>query len=281
LARDTRAGARRSLDIAERLDPRVGEQWLGRAMLVEDARAIELSEKYLRQGLAVEPNSSHLNGFLSAYLANTGNGREAEVYALRAVELDPAKLALTSNAARIMVQNGKLREALDLLNAAELRHPHEPDFVWTRIRLLMFGGAPAQARALLDNEAELPGWMDAAKVVELRRIASAIENPESPDAKALARELIARKTDDPASTIVPLAAIGRSDAAIDMGMTEAVDVGLFFFPGAESALRHPRFPEVARYHGLWAYWKATGRWPDICRDPTLPWQCEKTGKPAS
>jgi hypothetical protein len=79
------------------------------------------------------------------------------------------------------------------------------------------------------------------KVVELRRIASAIENPETPDAKALARELIARKTDDPAWTIVPLAAIGRSDAAIDMGMTEGVDVGLFFFPGAESALRHPRF----------------------------------------
>jgi hypothetical protein len=30
--------------------------------------------------------------------------------------------------------------------------------------------------------------------------------------------------------------------------------------------------------GLLAYWRLSGRWPDFCRDPDLPYRCQAEGQ---
>ena len=38
--------------------------------------------------------------------------------------------------------------------------------------------------------------------------------------------------------------------------------------------RDPRFLAVAGRFGLVSYWRRTGRWPDFCADPALPYDCK-------
>jgi hypothetical protein len=39
--------------------------------------------------------------------------------------------------------------------------------------------------------------------------------------------------------------------------------------------RDPRFMPFAATLGLVAYWRATGKWPDFCSEPGLPYDCRK------
>jgi len=36
-----------------------------------------------------------------------------------------------------------------------------------------------------------------------------------------------------------------------------------------------RFMGVAQRLGLLRYWQESGRWPDFCMEPKLPYDCEK------
>ena len=48
----------------------------------------------------------------------------------------------------------------------------------------------------------------------------------------------------------------------------------FLFYGQMAPLRRdPRFLQLSDRLGLLALWRQTGRWPDFCRDPTLPYRC--------
>jgi hypothetical protein len=53
----------------------------------------------------------------------------------------------------------------------------------------------------------------------------------------------------------------------------ADDTSSLFDPAAHALLYDRRFPEIARFQGLWKYWETSGHWPDVCRDPALPWRC--------
>ena len=37
----------------------------------------------------------------------------------------------------------------------------------------------------------------------------------------------------------------------------------------------PRFMEIAARAGLVALWRKTGKWPDFCFEPDLPYDCKK------
>jgi hypothetical protein len=50
----------------------------------------------------------------------------------------------------------------------------------------------------------------------------------------------------------------------------------FLFPPDASALRRDRrFIALATKIGLVDYWRSTGKWPDFCADPMLPYSCVK------
>lgn len=92
IAKAQRAEAFRRLDRAQRLDPRIGEVWVGRFALVADDRAWALKESLLAHGLAVEPDNVMLNDFMAELLANVGRTEEGLVFAERARAIAPAYL---------------------------------------------------------------------------------------------------------------------------------------------------------------------------------------------
>jgi hypothetical protein len=58
----------------------------------------------------------------------------------------------------------------------------------------------------------------------------------------------------------------------DEGM--AVAVSVFFRPALAGARRDPRFMQIAQRSGLLTYWMKSGRWPDFCSEPDLPYDCK-------
>ena len=67
--------------------------------------------------------------------------------------------------------------------------------------------------------------------------------------------------------------IGRPDLGIAFALKHRVPTDIFFRPSSRAVLLDARFPQIARFQGLWDYWSSTGSWPDICREPSLGWKC--------
>ena len=65
-------------------------------------------------------------------------------------------------------------------------------------------------------------------------------------------------------------------AWLDRTPTEAVasDAYILFRPSLASVRRDPRFMAVAKRIGLLDYWRSSGKWPDFCDDPALPYDCK-------
>jgi hypothetical protein len=47
-----------------------------------------------------------------------------------------------------------------------------------------------------------------------------------------------------------------------------------FLVGAAAMRRDPRFMAFVAKLGLVDYWRATGKWPDFCAEPGLPYDCK-------
>ncbi len=67
----------------------------------------------------------------------------------------------------------------------------------------------------------------------------------------------------------------ESDEAIDAfsGGREA-----FFRVHMRPIYSDPRFIRVAQRLGLLDYWQKSGRWPDFCSEPKLPYDCKEVAR---
>jgi hypothetical protein len=50
---------------------------------------------------------------------------------------------------------------------------------------------------------------------------------------------------------------------------------ILFRPALTNLRADPRFMHVAARFGLVDYWQRSGKWPDFCDDPDLPYDCRK------
>jgi hypothetical protein len=56
--------------------------------------------------------------------------------------------------------------------------------------------------------------------------------------------------------------------------TVAQNAYLFFRPASAGLRKDPRFMQVAKRIGLVDYWRSSGKWPDFCQDPSVPYDCK-------
>jgi hypothetical protein len=78
-----------------------------------------------------------------------------------------------------------------------------------------------------------------------------------------------------------LEAFGRDDEVYQMLMSvpaKRVDqftLQTLFRPTLKTLRKNPRFLKVAQHFGLVDYWRDSGKWPDFCNEPGLPYDCRK------
>ncbi len=276
-----RAEARTEANRALALDRKDADAFVALALL-EPAQNWAGREALLRRAVAANPDWPHANGFLGEVLGETGRIQEAAGYLQTAAAEDQPGQNWQGEAATVLVAAGRTSEA-DAAYAEMLKlWPDSPDDWFLRLAIREQEGRWDDALAVLNepvaaqvlspaDRARTRAWLAAAKT-------------HSPQALAQGKaNLMAAASESPAALTVvisDLAAMGDVDDAFKLvqgyqpGLSRTgATTAFLFLPATANLRRDPRFLNLAARIGLLQYWRATGHWPDFCRDPDLPYKC--------
>jgi hypothetical protein len=228
----------------------------------------------LDDGLKATPDDLYLLAARAEQLMVVGRNNEAVVDAERAARLYPLAPLARSEYVRTLAFSGRLSRALEELKDFNPLRSLAMNLTDSRFRVNMRYGDPRTALAILRTY----GTNKAHEAFLLARINPTQSNVEQ--AVATARSLATQHRFYASLTEV-LEAFGRDDETFDTLMrlpSETADESVLqtlFRPSLQHLRRNPRFLRVAKRFGLVEYWQKSGKWPDFCSDPGLPYDCKK------
>jgi DNA-binding winged helix-turn-helix (wHTH) protein len=230
-------------------------------------------EQILREGLKHAPNDGSLNTSLGVLLAELGRPREGLAYVRRGEVLDPLSPPKQFGDGSFFASMGLVAEARAQLNNARRIWPEGSNAQRFLTAFAVEAAEPGEARQILtDLRAANPAyaqeadfWLDYVKALECRC-------RQAQTAQALWAAAGAGKVDR--SWLVPaLVRLGQVDLAFQAA-DQPIQRHLLFGDVAAPMRREARFMDLGAKLGLTQYWLATGRWPDYCAEPGLPYDCK-------
>ena len=284
-----RADAKKAASQALALDPKNGLAYQVLANLVPHGAWAE-QEAVLRKGVAVAPNYAPLSNFLCALLGGVGRLQEALVSCTTSRMLLPTSPTQNGGLAMSQVETGQIGEAISTINRAAKIWPSRP-FVWfVRFYILANFGHLDEARAMLDSAQNIPVSLEAKSIAAWRAYLEALRL-NTAASKTAAAEAIrsAMATGDLkiADGMQMFAKLGDVDTAFALartlygpqGSSRARETTYWLFRAVTDSMRRdPRFMPLAAQAGLVDYWTTTGKWPDFCSQPGLPYDCRAAAR---
>ncbi|WP_372786417.1 TIR domain-containing protein [Phenylobacterium sp.] len=274
--------AKAEADKAIALDPKNADAYVGLELL-EPAANWAQREALLRKGLAGDPDWTHANGFLGQTLGEVGRLQEAVVYSQRASAQTALGETWVPPTAVLLISAGRTVEADALLTSLEANRKDSANDWRYRLIARTNEGRWDDAIAVVDEPM-------AARVMPASAIAAErdfLQTAKSPTPPAVARQRAALLASAGASkpnlesAISHLSTLGLLDDAFRLAEQYRPDRALtggnaefLFGPQMAPMRRDPRFMQFATRIGLVDYWRKTGKWPDFCRDPALPYRCQ-------
>jgi tetratricopeptide (TPR) repeat protein len=204
---------------------------------------------------------------------NAGRADEAIELSRRAVARDPFVPYHTALLAYLLAMRGELLKADKLLERADVLWPHSSSAADYRWQIAEWYRAPDEAERALEDNAELLGMTAPAMAcgkafIEARR--------ERTPVRVEAVRTLCRGNYNQSERM--LASLGDTDGA--WRIIERIDFSewgstiILFFPEMHAVRRDPRFMTLVKRIGLVDHWQTTGRWPDFCAEPDLPYDCK-------
>ncbi|MFL6852525.1 MAG: TIR domain-containing protein [Sphingomicrobium sp.] len=233
----------------------------------------------LDEGLHLNPDSALLHGGRADVLLRIGRIAESIESAKRATALNPLSPALLETQVLALTYAGQSRAAERELKTAESNWPRSVSIATLRYMFDLRYGDPANAERML-RENEAPG-VTTDERTEL--FLQARIQPTEANIKAALRSYEEGYREHPWSIlgyVQALAQFGRVEEAYRAIAAVPVDPwyangDILFRPFMKKIRADPRFMQLAHRAGLVSLWKKTGVWPDFCRDPQLPYNCQK------
>lgn len=272
--------ARANVKKAKAIDPTLAIVFAAEANLPEHsspARGLAIIDA----GLKRHPDSAMLHDQRSYFLSTAGRIGEAIIEARAATELGPLSPTFRDTYVSALAYAGKTEHAFNELRKAEAIWPGSTVLRQARYRLDLRYGDPANALRLLreDTRADARAQPDTAWQLFLH----ARKNPSPANIEAALHEFRERDRRGPGDWgyMQALGTFNRVDEAFRaMESDEAIDaysvsVDAFFRVHMRPIYSDPRFMRVAQRLGLLKYWQESGRWPDFCSEPKLPYDCKK------
>ncbi len=259
------AEARTAAETALRLDPKMAKAYAGLALnegvlserMQHDWAA---EERYLRKGLALDPELAPLRNEYGALLRSVGRTTEAIEFMRASAANDDLLYGPDPRPAMMLAAKGDLAASADELARLEARDGislasvrwtiavwwEDPKAVLPKLRALT---PPDSVRRLDCLEPYL-------RTLEARRAAHARGLPPACDIleSNWRVRLLAREGD-----------VDGAFAALQ-GRIPGGPV-LFYYPETRALRADPRFWRLAQQIGLLAYWRTSGHWPDFCAEP--------------
>ena len=206
-------------------------------------------------------------------LMSVGRVSDAIADVNRAHLLDPLSPARRDQNINFLISAGRTAAAAKALSDAERLSPGTDSLAGLRLRFHAWLGDPAPAmqlyRATGSSSPVTEAWIAA-------RVDPSQASRERAESEA--RAMFARSGDLTFYAQV-MAGLGRPDAVYDAIARSAKPLPLdntyvYFTPWMRPFRADPRFIRVAAGLGLTDYWTKSGKWPDFCFEPGLPYDCK-------
>jgi TolB-like protein/tetratricopeptide (TPR) repeat protein len=276
-----RAEASAEAQKALALDPKDADAYVALALL-QPLNQWGQREALLRKGLAADPDWPHANGFLAQLLSDLGRVDEALTYSRKAAAVDPLGESWAGYNAALLASAGQTQEAD--ADATQLATSW-PDSTEDWINRMSVAEDGREWDRVMTSLAEPLASAALPKVdLDSLRIYAIAAKSRAPDAVAKAHaNLLEMAKLSPANltaSISGLAWLGFVDDAFKLAdqyqpssILAGITPGFLFATPTASMRRDPRFMPLVSRLGLVNYWRASGKWPDFCRDPALPYRC--------
>ncbi|MFL6725828.1 MAG: tetratricopeptide repeat protein [Sphingomicrobium sp.] len=211
-------------------------------------------------------------------LQDVGRMSEGVPMAYRASTIDPASAAALDNYISALLNNGQIDLAEQQLKRAQLLWPGTSTLDELEFRFYLRFGDPKVGLKMASDRMVSPTLM---LFIEARA------NPTKADVDKLfayyATHLNRNRSDLPALDILVQAygQFHRENELYDIMLhwpdqaEFATMEDVWFRPALHQFRRDPRFMQVAAHSPLLRYWRTTGDWPDFCKEPDLPYDCQK------
>jgi class 3 adenylate cyclase/tetratricopeptide (TPR) repeat protein len=216
------------------------------ARMLPEVGRLKAATAHGQKGATLLPWDPDALAYSALLLAESGRTDDAGLALTKALQMAPGNPVVQTFRFHMYEGLGRWDDALNILNDEATRPPllaQEDDLAATRAFILAMksGDGPARAAA---RAAELASAQrDRSHLMTAISHLSALDFVD--DAFRLAEQASAQ-SDDLSTLFTPLMAPMRQD---------------------------PRFVALAAKLGLVGYWKASGRWPDFCSEPGLPYAC--------
>ena len=277
LRADARSEAKRALA----LEPHNGEAWTA-LELAAPRLDWQGREALMVQGIAADPNFEPIVMMEGRLLWAVGRGKDAFAWLKRAHELNPLHNGETWSLALNLASEGRAAESRAVVAQMALQWPDQVSTKDARFWTSVLTGATDDALAHLADPAACSCGMDQ-KAIDAWSATLKVSGLKEPAAKTGAVKAVI----EAAST----RSLGRGPALMLLAMLGDLDDAFaqaqlyeprnpyeppYLFLPTTAAMRYdPRFMPLARKLGFVAYWRATGRWPDFCSEPGLPYDCRR------
>jgi tetratricopeptide (TPR) repeat protein len=213
----------------------------------------------------------------SGILFSVGRLNDAINDAQRAARLNPLSPRLRETSIGTLADSGRMEAALAELAEAERLWPDSSSLDAVKFRINLRYGDPRIARQIVRSGELSAGWIEAESFLQAR-IDPTPENIER--AINNARSIYERYPGTFQSLVQTLSIFNREPDLLSLLMRvpleDAISVtDVMFRPAAREFWRDPRSLSYANRAGLLQYWRTSGKWPDFCFEPGLPYDCKK------
>jgi hypothetical protein len=261
---------------AEGLGVQVGEIYLSKAALLPTSNYLGRFALY-EQAMKSDPENPFVYRIMSERLLAVGRMEDAVQNAATALQLDPLSPAEQDNYLSTLAYSGQTDAAYSQLRKSEAMWPLAQNIHFARYRLDLRYGDPKEALTISQND--MSGIGSSLSAFLKARIDPTPANVQRAiDAE---RTVYLQDPRDIQGLLQALGQFGRKDEALDELLhykrPDAVGYNseTFFRPALREMWRDPRSIAAAAHAGLLGYWVKSGKWPDFCSDPTLPYDCRK------
>lgn len=262
---------------ARRLEPHMPEATLAEASLVPLTDLVTRT-RLIDQAYRDGPASSAVLLARTNSMQRVGRMREALGMAYEAVQADPSSPGALDNFISALMYSGQADSAEQQLRHAEqlwLGTSALDDLEW---RFYLRFGDPKVGMQMASNRMVSPS---------LLKLLTARENPTKENVDKLISfyesGLHGEKANLPTLSFLSQAfgPFHRENELYAIALSwpnqQDLETGTetWFRPALHEFRRDPRFMQLAARTPLLRYWRTTGKWPDFCDEPGLPYNCEK------
>jgi DNA-binding winged helix-turn-helix (wHTH) protein/tetratricopeptide (TPR) repeat protein len=209
-------------------------------------------------------------------LSRIGRMQHAAESARRAAELDPLSPAALRSWIILLAWSGATDVARKELGRAERLWHGTGALRDAQFAFHLRYGDPKIARSLTSTSGYVGNWSDPYLQARL--------DPSAANIDRLLKILERAKAEDPPKApgyaVQALGEFHQTDEVFDwLGLYPPEVIAnssyILFRPALADVRRDPRFMQVANRIGLIGYWHESGRWPDFCWEPGLPYDCRQ------